>query len=60
MKTSSGCCSIQKFVGYLTRFYLLYDTVMEFFEEILKDKETIEKLIILKTTWHIFQTYSSC
>ena len=37
---SKGAC--------LTRFYLLYDTVMEFFEEMLKDKETTEKLIMLK------------
>ena len=37
---SKGAC--------LTRFYLLYDTVMEFFEEMLKDKETTEKLIVLK------------
>ena len=37
---SKGAC--------LTRFYILYDTVMEFFEEMLKDKETTEKLIILK------------
>ena len=49
---SKGAC--------LTRFYILYDTVMEFFEEMLKDKETTEKLIILKMTWHIFPTYSSC
>ena len=39
-RLSKGAC--------LTRFYLLYNTVMEFFEEILKDKETTEKLIILK------------
>ena len=45
-------CSIQRFVGYLRilsdKVYILYDTVMEFFEEMLKDKETTEKLIILK------------
>ena len=47
-------------VACLTMFYILYDTIMEFFEEMLKDKETTEKLIILKTTWHIFPTYYSC